>query len=255
MSRSQAQGPKPSLLQTLEVLVPVEFDKEAEKLNFDRRHYAPKTIRKGIRASGRISTASRPSYLEPPHEMDDNSHASEESYAGSDAGHESDEEPPRKKRFLSDTYEKRREALYLAPSRMSTKREELKAIVDAQLAIQQEHLAIDRAQITAPHRQLKTENQLSRSFQRCHFKDKQRRDDLEDWRVLAQEKLQHEEFLTPRGKLRVMQTLPDLTGEYLAVMFLEPTLREVWCRIELEKEVHAQLKLLYRGWGYCLMQG
>ena len=126
----------------------------------------------------------------------------------------------------------------------------------AQLAIQREHIAVHRAQITALHRQLKTENQLSLILQRCHIKDTQRRDDLEDWRVLAQEKLQHEEFLTPRGKLRIMQTLPDLTsrtGGYLAVMFLESALRKLWCKIELEKEGHAHLNDYFIEDGYTAL--
>ena len=191
--------------------------------------------------------------------MDENSHANKDACTGSDVGHESDEESPRKKRFLSDTYEKRREAFYLATSKMSAKHDELKAIVAGQLAIQREHVAIHKSQITALHRHLKTENQLSRSMQRCHIKDKQRLDDLEDWRVLAQEKLQHERFLTPRGKLCIMRTLRDLTSRtegYLGVMFLELTLRKLWCKIELEKEVYAQLSdyfiqdevgILYKG--------
>lgn len=220
-----------------------EFDKLAEKLNFDRRNIGPRTILKRTRASGRILTGSRLSYLEPSDEVDENSHANEEAYTGSDVGHESDEESPRKKRFRSDTYEKRREAFYLATSNMSAKHDELKAIVAGQLAIQREHVAIHKSQIMALRRHLKTESQLSRSLQRCHIKDKQRRDDLEDWRVLAQEKLQHERFLTPLGKLRIMQTLRDSTSRtdgYLGVMFLELTLRKLWCKIELEKEVYAQ---------------
>ena len=222
-----------------------EFAKLAEKLNFVRRPYAPRKSRKRTRSSEIISRASRPSYVEASSDEVGESHnPRNENDAETGAGHESDEEPPQKKRFRSDTYEKRDEAFYLATSDMSAKREELKAIVDAQLAIRREQVAIRRAQITALHRQLKTETQLSRSLQRCHIKDKQRQDGLEDWRVLAQEKLQHEGFLTPRGKLRMMQTLRSLTSRtdgYLGVMLLELMLRKLWCKMELEKEVDAQL--------------